>query len=96
MIRDRDALQKHCNNLTRRQIQFQHEIRRKELQYEWLQEKLRNYLAERKRESTASMEIVGRLRQQSPQQSKEKNKLSSKIDDMMVRLPNSKTSFWMF
>lgn len=82
MTRDRDTLQKNCNNLTRRQIQFQHEIRRKELQYEWLQEKLRNYLAERKRESSASMEIVGRFRQQSPQ--RKGNKLATKIDDMMV------------
>ena len=86
MVRDRDALQKHCNNLTRRQVQFQHEIRRKELQYEWLQEKLRNYLAERRRDFTASMEIVGMLRQQAPQQQKDKNKIASKIDDMMVCL----------
>jgi len=74
MLRDKDALTKHCNNLTRRQIQFQHEIRRKELQYEWLQEKLRNYLAERKKESSASMEIVGRLKQQSPTTPKSKAK----------------------
>ena len=84
MMRDRDALQKHCNNLTRRQIQFQHEIRRKELQYEWLQEKLRNYLAERKRESSASMEIVGLLRQQVPAQHKDSSRIVAGIDDIMV------------
>lgn len=91
MNRDKDALQRQCNNLSRQQIQFQHEIRRKELQYEWLQEKLRNYLAERKRESSASMEIVGKLRRQQSPQPRERNKLVSKIDDIMPgRNGNSK------
>lgn len=94
MNRDKDALQRQCNNLSRQQIQFQHEIRRKELQYEWLQEKLRNYLAERKRESSASMEIVGKLRRQQSPQPKERSKLVSKIDDIMPgRNGNSKKSF---
>lgn len=65
VTRDKEDLQKKCNNLNRKQIQYQHEIRRKELEYERLQDKLRYYLAEKKREAKASMEIVGRLRQQS-------------------------------
>ncbi|GMH40956.1 hypothetical protein BSKO_08860 [Bryopsis sp. KO-2023] len=65
VTRDREELQKKCNNLNRRQVQFLHEIRRKESEYERLQDKLRYYLAEKKREAKASMEIVGRLRQQS-------------------------------
>lgn len=81
LIRDRDSLQKECNNLSQRQIQFQHEIRRKELQYEWLQEKLRRYLAERKKESETSMEIVGRLRKQRRQS--ERGRIASKLDDLM-------------
>eukprot|EP00210_Caulerpa_lentillifera_P008720 g8318.t1 len=80
LLRDKENLQKECNALTQRQIQFQHEIRRKELQYEWLQDKLRRYLAERKRESETSMEIVGRLRKQNhPQHNK--GKITSKFDD---------------
>lgn len=81
LVRDRENLQKECTALNHRQIQFQHEIRRKELQYEWLQEKLRRYLAERKRESETSMEIVGRFRKHQPPQ-KEKNKITSKLDEL--------------
>lgn len=81
LVRDRENLQKECNALNHRQIQFQHEIRRKELQYEWLQEKLRRYLAERKRESETSMEIVGRFRKHQPPP-KEKNRITSKLDEL--------------
>eukprot|EP00210_Caulerpa_lentillifera_P001208 g1164.t1 len=87
LIRDRDNLQKECNNLSQRQIQFQHEIRRKEVNYEWLQEKLRKYLADRKKESEASMEIVGRLRKQRPQT--DKGKIASKLDELIPGRSNS-------
>lgn len=83
LARERDELQKKCSSMARLSVQFQHGIRRKELEYEKLQDKLRYYLAEKKREAKASMEIFGRLKKQSQQG---KSKMTTKMDEEMVKV----------
>ncbi len=48
----------------RRHVQTAHEMKRREKEFERLQEKLRDYLAEKKREAKATLDMAGRLRQQ--------------------------------
>ncbi|KAK9817129.1 hypothetical protein WJX72_009977 [[Myrmecia] bisecta] len=55
---ERDDLQRVVTDLSRRHVQFQHEIKRKEREFERLQDKLRDMLTEKKREAKANMEAT--------------------------------------
>lgn len=81
--REREDLTKKVYDLSRRSVQFQHGIRKKEVEYERLQDKLRYYLAEKKREAKASLEIVGRLKKQSLQG---KTKPAARMDEDMYKM----------
>ncbi|EFN57131.1 hypothetical protein CHLNCDRAFT_51197 [Chlorella variabilis] len=48
----------------RRIVQMQHEIKRKEKEYERLQERLAHYLADKKRSEKAALDMAGKLTQQ--------------------------------
>lgn len=58
LTRERDQALKSNADLRRRHEHFQHEIRRKEQEYERLQVKLRELLTEKSRESKASMDAA--------------------------------------
>lgn len=59
LVSERDELARRCSQLDQRHHQFQHEIRRKEVEFEKLQGKLKNILTENKRrENRASLEIA--------------------------------------
>ena len=83
LARERDELQRRCASMVRLSVQFQHGIRRKELEYDKLQDKLRYHLAEKKREAKASMEIVGRFRKESQQGRK---RGAAKMDEDMYKV----------
>ncbi|KAG7673019.1 hypothetical protein Ndes2437B_g01126 [Nannochloris sp. 'desiccata'] len=59
--RDADDLQKRLFGSERRLVQMQHEIKRKEKEYERLQERLSHYLADKKRNESAALDMAGKL-----------------------------------
>ena len=61
--RDADELQKRLLGSDRRLVQMQHEIKRKEKEYERLQERLSHYLADKKRNESAALDMAGQLAQ---------------------------------
>ncbi|KAI3435003.1 hypothetical protein D9Q98_003055 [Chlorella vulgaris] len=62
--KEAEELQKKVVGCERRIVQMQHEIKRKEKEYERLQERLGNYLADRKRSEKAALDMAGKLTQQ--------------------------------
>ncbi len=59
--RESDDLQKRLLGSERRLVQMQHEIKRKEKDYERLQERLSHYLADKKRNENAALDMAGKL-----------------------------------
>eukprot|EP00887_Chlorella_sp_A99_P003392 scaffold7.g3392.t1 len=62
--READELQKRLVGSERRCVQMQHEIKRKEKEYERLQERLAHYLADKKKHERAVVEMAGKLTSQ--------------------------------
>lgn len=61
--RENEDLQKRNMGYERRVVQMQHEIKRKEKDYERLQERLSHYLADKRRSDTAALDMAGKLSQ---------------------------------
>lgn len=59
--RESEDMQKRLLGSERRLVQMQHEIKRKEKEYERLQERLSHYLADKKRNETAALDMAGQL-----------------------------------
>jgi X breakpoint 2-interacting protein len=59
--READDLQKRFLGSERRLVQMQHEIKRKEKDYQRLQERLSHYLADKKRNESAALDMAGKL-----------------------------------
>jgi len=59
--READDLQKRFLGSERRLVQMQHEIKRKEKDYERLQERLSHYLADKKRNENAALDMAGKI-----------------------------------
>ena len=62
--REGEELQKRLLGYERRMVQMQHEIKRKEREYDRLQEQLVRYLADKKRNDSAALAMAGQLTQQ--------------------------------
>ncbi|KAL3153182.1 hypothetical protein ABBQ38_011933 [Trebouxia sp. C0009 RCD-2024] len=83
-IRDRDEAQKQCADLQRRHAQAQHEIRRKDMQAEKLQEQLRNMLMERKREAKKAFDMAGAWSKDAA--SRPAGRLAKKGDEATIKM----------
>ena len=61
--REAEDLQKRLLGSERRLVQMQHEIKRKEKEYERVQERLSHYLADKKKNETAALDMAGQVLQ---------------------------------
>lgn len=61
--REAEELQKRLLGADRRVVQMQHEMKRKEREFERLQERLTHYLADKKRSEKAALDMAGELTQ---------------------------------
>ncbi|KAL4435589.1 hypothetical protein ABPG77_002552 [Micractinium sp. CCAP 211/92] len=62
--KDADELQKKVTGCERRIVQLQHEMKRKEKEFERLQERLSHYLSDKRKNDKAVLEMAGKLTQQ--------------------------------
>ncbi|KAL4425210.1 hypothetical protein ABPG75_009226 [Micractinium tetrahymenae] len=62
--KDADELQKKVTGCERRIVQLQHEMKRKEKEYERLQERLSHYLSDKRKNDKAVLDMAGKLTQQ--------------------------------